>query len=88
MNDQQHDMMVGVAEAGVLKFSHKVYVSDKPVLDTDGRMREAPVGPVPMRIHHDILMSSGEDSQQTRLSSLDGDNDVPDVRQGQRSRGE
>lgn len=33
----------------------------------------------PMRNHHDILMSSGEDSQETNLSCLNGDKDVPDI---------
>lgn len=79
VNNQQHDMNVGEAETGVLRSIHKVYVSDESDLATDGSMSEVPLRFVPMRLHRAILMSYGEDSQETRLSSPDDDKDVPDI---------
>lgn len=77
--NQQHDMMFGKIEAGVLKSSHKVYVLDKYNLATRGSMSVVPLRFVPMRNLHDILVYFGEDAQETRLSSQNGDDDVPDI---------
>lgn len=79
MNNQQHDMMVGEVEVGVLKSSHNVYVSDKYDLATVGSLSEVPLKSRTMRNHHDVLMTFGKDSQKPRLSSLDGDNYLPNI---------
>lgn len=62
LNNQQHDMMFGEVETGVLKSSHKVYVSDKSDIAIGGSMSEVPLKFVSMTNHHEILMSSEEDS--------------------------
>lgn len=72
-------MMVGEAKVGMLNFNHKVYVSDKYDLATVRSLSDIPLKYKPMRNHHDILMTSGKDSQESRLSSPDGDNDVPEI---------
>lgn len=61
VNNQLYYMMFGEAEADVLKSNHKVYVSDKFDLTTDGSMSEVPFRSVPLRNNHDTLMSYGED---------------------------
>lgn len=63
MNNQQHDMMVCEAEAGVLKFIYNVYVSDKYDLAIVESLSKFPLKFGPMKNHHDILMTSGKDSQ-------------------------
>lgn len=77
MDNQQHDIMVGKAEASVLKSSHNMYVSDKYDLDTIGSLSEVPLKFGHIRNHHEILMTIGKDSQESSLSSLEGDNDEP-----------
>lgn len=79
VNNQHHNMMVGEVEVGVLKSIHEVYVSDTSDLAICGSMSEIPLRCVSMGNHHDILISFGEDTQETRLSSPYGDYDVPDI---------
>lgn len=79
MDNQQHDIMVGKAETGVLKSSHNMYVSDKYDLYTIGSLSEVPLKFGPIRNHRDILMTTGKDSHESSLSSPKGDNDEPNI---------
>lgn len=70
-------MMFGEEEVGVLKSSHKVYISDKFDLTIGWSMSEVPLKSLTMRSLHDIQMSYDKDSYETTLINLDGDGDMP-----------
>lgn len=58
---------------------HNIPLIIKSNIAAGGGMSNFPLRYRPMRNHHDILMSYGEDSQETNLSSPDCDNNVLDI---------
>lgn len=83
--NKNHDRVVSKAGIDVLKSNYKMYESDNSLHNiplvvkaylTACENMNVPLRSGHMRNHHDILMSSGEDSQETHSRSQDGDKDV------------